>query len=281
MSQVTPGYVFTGATDPITYAKLNLLGQPTVASVADSDVTSSKIASGAVTTAKLATGAVTTPKIADGAITTALIFDQAITTAKLVTSTSSSTGVTSVKIADDAVTTAKILNDAVTTAKIVDLAVTTAKINDGAVTTDKLVTSTSTSTGITTVKIADDAVTSAKLADDLDINGLTIPTNYVFVNSCRDDTVTAATAINPTLANVRFWEITISTATITTSTTSAAGQEMTVIMYCTTASVITFSTGFVTAGVFTLTNAAKFYTIGFVSNGTNLVEKGRTVGPLS
>ena len=190
-------------------------------------------------------------------------------------------GGTDLTIANDAVTTAKILNDAVTTAKIVDLAVTTAKINDGAVTTDKLVTSTSTSTGITTVKIADDAVTSAKLADDLDINGLTIPTGYVFVNSWKNDTVTAATVINPTLANVRFWEITTTTATITTSTASTAGQEMTVVMYCNTASVITFSTGFLTAGTFTLTSAGKSYTIGFVSNGTNLVEKGRTVGPLS
>lgn len=30
MANVTPGYVFTGATDPITAAKLNLLGQPTI-----------------------------------------------------------------------------------------------------------------------------------------------------------------------------------------------------------------------------------------------------------
>lgn len=30
MSNVTPGYTFTGTTDPITFAKLNLLGQPTV-----------------------------------------------------------------------------------------------------------------------------------------------------------------------------------------------------------------------------------------------------------
>lgn len=31
MASVTPGYSFTGTTDPITYTKLNLLGQPTVA----------------------------------------------------------------------------------------------------------------------------------------------------------------------------------------------------------------------------------------------------------
>lgn len=31
MADVTPGYTFTGVTDPITYSKLNLMGQPTVA----------------------------------------------------------------------------------------------------------------------------------------------------------------------------------------------------------------------------------------------------------
>jgi hypothetical protein len=57
---------------------------------------------------------------------------------------------------------------------------------------------------------------------------------------------------------------------------------MTVVIYNTlSASVVTFSTGFITAGAFTLTTASRYYTIGFVSNGTNLVEKGRTVGPLS
>lgn len=30
MANVTPGYTFTGITDPLTYSKLNLLGQPTV-----------------------------------------------------------------------------------------------------------------------------------------------------------------------------------------------------------------------------------------------------------
>ena len=30
MANVTPGYSFTGTTDPITYTKLNLLAQPTV-----------------------------------------------------------------------------------------------------------------------------------------------------------------------------------------------------------------------------------------------------------
>jgi hypothetical protein len=79
------------------------------------------------------------------------------------------------------------------------------------------------------------------------------------------------------LANVRFWEIT-TTATITTSTASTAGQEMTVVMYNNlAAAVITFSTGFVVSGTYILTSAAKWYTISFVSNGAYLVEKGRTI----
>lgn len=43
MASVTPGYTFTGTTDPITFTKLNLLAQPTVT-----------LGSGEVTTAKLA-----------------------------------------------------------------------------------------------------------------------------------------------------------------------------------------------------------------------------------
>lgn len=45
MPNVTPGYTFTGTTDPITATKLNLLGQPTV-SIGNDEVTSSMLASG-------------------------------------------------------------------------------------------------------------------------------------------------------------------------------------------------------------------------------------------
>lgn len=44
MANVTPGYTFTGTTDPITYTKLNLLGQPTV-SIGNDEITSTMIAS--------------------------------------------------------------------------------------------------------------------------------------------------------------------------------------------------------------------------------------------
>ena len=57
MPSVTPGYTFTGTTDPITYTKLNLLAQPTVSAIAANDVTTSTIADNAVTTAKIVAAA--------------------------------------------------------------------------------------------------------------------------------------------------------------------------------------------------------------------------------
>ena len=94
MPSVTPGYTFTGTTDPITYTKLNLLAQPTVAAIAANDVTTSTIANNAVTTAK--------------------ILDRNVTTTKI-----ELLGVTSAELAANAVTTAKVLDNNVTLAKIV------------------------------------------------------------------------------------------------------------------------------------------------------------------
>jgi hypothetical protein len=57
MPTVTPGYTFTGPTDPITYTKLNLLSQPTVSAIAANDVTTTTIANNAVTLAKIVNAA--------------------------------------------------------------------------------------------------------------------------------------------------------------------------------------------------------------------------------
>jgi len=57
MPTVTPGYTFTGTTDPITYTKLNLLAQPTVAAIAANDVTTSTISNNAVTLPKIVAAA--------------------------------------------------------------------------------------------------------------------------------------------------------------------------------------------------------------------------------
>lgn len=45
MANVTPGYTFTGTTDPITFVKLNLIAQPAVV-IGNDEVTSAMIASG-------------------------------------------------------------------------------------------------------------------------------------------------------------------------------------------------------------------------------------------
>ena len=91
MPSVTPGYTFTGTTDPITYTKLNLLAQPTVAAIAANDVTTSTIANDAVTTAKILDSNVTTAKINALAVTTAKIDAHAVTLAKVVAATSNNT----------------------------------------------------------------------------------------------------------------------------------------------------------------------------------------------
>ena len=56
MPTVTPSYTFTGATDPITATKLNLLSAPSV-TLGNSEVTTAIIANNAVTTAKLVAAA--------------------------------------------------------------------------------------------------------------------------------------------------------------------------------------------------------------------------------
>lgn len=58
MPVVTPGYTFTGTTDPITYTKLNLLGQPTV-TIGSNEVTTSMIASGNTYTSPTLAGGTT------------------------------------------------------------------------------------------------------------------------------------------------------------------------------------------------------------------------------
>lgn len=53
MASVTPSYVWTGTTDPITYQKLNLTAQPVV-TVGTNEIVTSMIADNSVTVAKLA-----------------------------------------------------------------------------------------------------------------------------------------------------------------------------------------------------------------------------------
>ena len=72
MPTVTPGYTFTGATDPITATKLNLLSTPSV-TLGNSEVIAATIANNSVTTAKINDLAVTTGKVANNAVTLAKV----------------------------------------------------------------------------------------------------------------------------------------------------------------------------------------------------------------
>ena len=58
MATVTAAYTFTGTTDPITFTKLNLLGNPTV-SVGNGEVVTSMIASGNIYNAPTLSGGTT------------------------------------------------------------------------------------------------------------------------------------------------------------------------------------------------------------------------------
>ena len=72
MPSVSPGYTFSGTTDPITFTKLNLLSTPSV-TLGNSEVVDTTIADGAVTTAKINDLGVTTGKLANNAVTLAKV----------------------------------------------------------------------------------------------------------------------------------------------------------------------------------------------------------------
>lgn len=158
MANVTPGYNFTGTTDPITYTKLNLLAQPTV-TVGSGEIVTSMIASG---------NTYTSPIVASGT--------------PLVESYST-----------------------VSFASTIALTFTT---------------------GGNTRRIA-----------------------------CSSSTACTITATVPAAGYVLRLSFT---------TDGTAGN------------VITFSTGFKTTGTYTLSTANKYYSIVFVSDGTNLIELSRT-----
>jgi hypothetical protein len=197
MPVVTPGYTFTGTTDPITYTKLNLLGQPTVAAVGPNDVTTSTIANLAVTTAKLADDAVTTAKIADDAVTTDQI----------------ASGNTY-----DAVT----LSGGTTLTQSTPLYQTYTVVNFGSV------------------------ISMTFLVTDGNARRIV----------CQSSTA----------------------ATINASTVPRAGYLLRILFTTdvTGGNVITFGTNFKSTGTYTLSTASKYYNIEFISDGTNLLELGRT-----
>jgi hypothetical protein len=215
MPTVSPGYTFTGTNDPITYTKLNLLGQPTVAAVGPNDVTTSTIANLAVTTAKLADDAVTTAKIADDAVTT----------------------------------------DQIASGNTYD----TVTITNG-----------------TTVSTGGVTVTAGGIT-----LGAGTPINMAATTETPYSGAMSLT-FSATKGNTRLITATGSTAsTITPATIPAAGYVLIIRFNAgsTGGNVITFGSGFKTltaTPTLTLATANKYYSIMFVSDGTDLVEISRT-----
>jgi hypothetical protein len=165
MANVTPGYTFTGTTDPITYTKLNLVAQPTV-TIGSSEITSSMLATG---------NTYPTPTLSGGTT----------------------------------ITQSTPLYETYST-----------------VTFGSSIALTFTATDGNTRRIA-----------------------------CTSSTASTITATAPRAGYVLRLSFT---------TDGTAGN------------VITFSTGFKTTGTYTLASASKYYSIVFVSDGTNLIELSRT-----
>ena len=166
MANVTPGYTFTGTTDPITYTKLNLVGQPTV-TIGSNEIVTSMLASGNTYAAPTLSG------------------------------------------------------------------------------------------------------------------GTTLTQSTPLYETYTSVTFGASIALTFTTAdgNTRRIACTSSTAsTITASSVPRAGYNLTISFTTdgTAGNIITFSTGFKTTGTYTLGSASKYYSITFVSDGTYLIETGRT-----
>ena len=166
MANVTPGYTFTGTSDPITYTKLNLVGQPTV-TIGNNEVVTSMLASGNTYAAPTLSG------------------------------------------------------------------------------------------------------------------GTTITQSTPLYETYTSVTFGASIALTFTTAdgNTRRIACTGSTnSTITASSVPRAGYNLTISFTTdgTAGNIITFSTGFKTTGTYTLGSASKYYSITFISDGTYLIETGRT-----
>ena len=96
MANVTPGYSFTGTTDPITYTKLNLLAQPTV-TVGTGEIVTSMIASGNTYTSPIVasgTPLVESYSTVNFASTIALTFTTGGNTRRIVCSSSTASTIT-------------------------------------------------------------------------------------------------------------------------------------------------------------------------------------------
>jgi len=206
MANVTPGYTFTGTADPITFVKLNLIAQPTVA-IGNDEITSAMIAGSVTLESPTVTGGLT---VSTGGLTV------------------SAGG---------------------------------ANVTGGVTVADGL-----------TVSTGGAAITAGGIT-------LGVGTPINMAASTETFTGTIALTFGAAKGNTRLIPCSSNTAsTISAATVPAAGYLL-ILRFTTDATggnVITFSTNFKSTGTYTLSTANKYYSIVFVSDGTNLIELSRT-----
>ena len=130
-----------------------------------------------------------------------------------------------------------------------------------------------------TVTIGSGEIVTSMIASGNTYSNVTIGSGTPLVESYSDTTFASTIALTFTTGgNTRRIACSSSTASTITATVPAAGYVLRLSFTTdgTAGNVITFSTGFKTTGTYTLATANKYYSIVFVSDGTNLIELSRT-----
>jgi len=243
MPNVTPGYTFTGTTDPITFTKLNLLGQPTV-SIGNDEVTSSMLAAGLTVEDLTVTGGL---EVADTGLTV---------TAGGATITAGGLTVTA--------------GGATVTAGGLTVAAGGATVTAGGLTV---------TAGGATVTAGGLTVTAGGAT--VTAGGVTLGTGTGLFTAATTETFggTIALTFGVDKGNTRMIDCSSSTAsTLNAASVPAAGYIL-IIRFKTDATAgntITFGNNFKKTGTYALTNANQFYQIMFISDGTFLCEVCRS-----
>jgi len=130
-----------------------------------------------------------------------------------------------------------------------------------------------------TVTIGSGEIVTSMIASGNTYSSVTIGSGTPLVESYSETTFASTIALTFTTGgNTRRIACSSSTASTITATVPSAGYVLRLSFTTdgTAGNVITFSTGFKTTGTYTLATANKYYSIVFVSDGTNLIELSRT-----
>lgn len=130
-----------------------------------------------------------------------------------------------------------------------------------------------------TVTVGTGEIVTSMIASGNTYSNVTIGSGTPLVESYSETTFASTIALTFTTGgNTRRIVCSSNTASTITATVPAAGYVLRLSFTTdgTAGNVITFSTGFKTTGTYTLATANKYYSIVFVSDGTNLIELSRT-----